>query len=42
MIYILDENGKYNLLRQKPFLSDEKAPVSIFENFEIDLEEIFS
>lgn len=41
LIYVLDKNGKYQLIRQKPFLSDEKAPVNIFEGFEIDLEEIF-
>ncbi len=41
LVYHLDENGKYQLQRQKPFLSGEKVSVGVFENFEIDLKEVF-
>ena len=42
LVYHLDENGEYQLQRQKPFLPGEKVPSGIFEGFEIDLEEVFS
>ncbi len=42
LAYTLDSNGAYQLIRQQPFVRGEMIPVSIFEGFEIDLEEVFS
>ena len=41
LTYFLDEEGNYQLIRKTPFVKGEKVPVSVFENFEIDLGEIF-
>ena len=41
LIYRLDENGRYRLLRQTPLTRGEKASVGIFPGFEVDLEEVF-
>lgn len=41
LAYVLDEKGKYQLIRQTPFVKGEKVPVSVFENFEINLDEVF-
>lgn len=41
LIYRLDENGRYQLLRQTPFTKGEKAPVFVFPGFEVDLDEVF-
>lgn len=41
LIYRLNENGRYRLLRQTPFVKGEKAPSKIFPELEIDLDEVF-
>ena len=41
LIYRLDKNNRYQLLRQTPFTKGEKAPSRIFPDFEMDLEEVF-
>ena len=41
LTYFLDEEGNYQLIRKTPFVKGEKVPVSVFENFEIDLGEVF-
>ncbi len=41
LVYLLDEQGQYQLLRQTPFTKGEKVPVGIFPGFEIDLGEVF-
>ena len=41
LIYRLDEAGRYQLLRQTPFVKGEKAPSAIFPDLEIDLDEVF-
>jgi len=42
LAYTLNEDGTYQLIRQTPFVSGEKVPVSILEGFEIDLGEVFA
>jgi len=39
--YRLDKDGKYQLLRQRPFTQEEVIPVGIFPEFELDLEIVF-
>ncbi len=41
LIYRLDENGRYRLLRQTPFVKGEMAPSGIFPGFEMELDEVF-
>ncbi|MCB0571057.1 MAG: Uma2 family endonuclease [Phaeodactylibacter sp.] len=41
LIYRLQADGRYHLLRQTPFTRDEKAPVGVFPGFEIGLDEVF-
>jgi len=41
LIYRLNENGRYQLLRQTPFTREEKAPSGIFPEFKVDLAEVF-
>ena len=41
LVYRLDEAGKYQSLKQTPFVSSEKVPVGVFPDFEIDLNEVF-
>ena len=41
LIYCLDDSGHYQLLRQTPFVKEEKAPVGVFSGFEVDLGEVF-
>lgn len=39
--YRLNKTGKYQALRTNPFTSNEIVPVGIFEDFEVDLSEVF-
>lgn len=39
--YRLVDKNKYELLRKTPFVKGEKIPVSIFPDFEVDLDDIF-
>lgn len=39
--YRLDESGQYQLIRKTPFVREERVPVGIFPDFEIDLSEVF-
>ena len=41
LIYRLNEAGRYQLLRQTPFVKGEKAPSKVFPELEIDLDEVF-
>ena len=41
LIYRLDKNGRYQLLRQTPFVKGEKAPSGVFPDLEINLDEVF-
>ncbi len=39
--YLLDNKGKFRLVRQRPYTIGEQIPVGIFPDFKIALEEIF-
>ncbi|MEM9821548.1 MAG: Uma2 family endonuclease [Bacteroidota bacterium] len=41
LVYLPNEQGQYQLRRQKPFSKEEKISVGSFEGFEIDLGEVF-
>jgi len=42
LVYTLNSKKKYELIRQTPFVSDEKVTVGVFDGFDIDLSEVFS
>lgn len=39
--YRLDDAGQYQLIRNTPFVREERIPVGIFPGFELDLSEVF-
>ena len=39
--YVLGEDGQYELVRQRPFLSGEALPVSVFPDFKIAVDDVF-
>ncbi len=41
LVYLLNDEGTYVLMRQRPFTREESIPVSIFNDFEVNLNEIF-
>lgn len=42
LAYRMDEDGKYQLIRLKPFTQKEKIPVGIFSDFSVDLADVFA
>ncbi len=41
LAYVLDEKGKFRLVRERPFMKGEFIPVGIFPDFKINLDEVF-
>ncbi len=39
--YVANAEGKFKLVRERPFVRGEKVPVSIFPDFEVDLNKVF-
>lgn len=42
LTYVLDEQGIYQLTRNRPYIKGEKVPVQSLSGFEVDLEIVFS
>jgi Uma2 family endonuclease len=42
LVYLLDQEGQYQLLRQRPFFTGEKIPSGVLPGFEVPVGEVFN